>query len=155
MTQDSTIAETEQQLKQAERANLDAAADLYRDRLEELKAEDGADADTVDAEREDAEASDTDADADADCDDPAETALYAALTGESHTPTSPSGEEAALAKREQKAGALQERQEIAEERDLDATRQAVNKWVNQLADAGALNRVETPDPTEPDTFELV
>ena len=148
MTHNDTIAETKQKLEQAEKANLDTAVDLYRDQLEELKAEDGADADAAD-ESEDTEAA-------LSHDDPTETALYAALTGKSYSGSSSVG--AALAENEQEAAVLQERLELAEERGLDAAAEHYRRQqaalgvdteeedVNDIPDAEtALAAADAPD----------
>ena len=39
--------------------------------------------------------------------------------------------------------------------DLNASRQAVNQWINLLAEAGALDRVESDSPIDPVIFRLV
>ncbi|MFC6723494.1 hypothetical protein ACFQE1_03635 [Halobium palmae] len=109
--------EVEQHLRTAERHGYDAAASHYRDELAALEA-DESDEDDVDGERGTAALAEK---------DPKETALYAALTGQSPSP--PRGSEdtdgeqvAALARqaeREGLGGAAEHYRRLAAERGVD------------------------------------
>ena len=129
MTQTNDIHDLKRKLKAAEKANLENAADLYRDRIAALEANNEG-GDDVEGETE-PEAADEEADP-----DPRDSALYAALTGKPH-----SKGEAALSEGE-RAEALVERAETAEQLHMGG---AAEHYREQAAALGADVDVDPED----------